>query len=152
MVLAPLHSLQSLLKILDAQQKLPAVYELSGRVSRVLSGRENMKLNKGTIALSVSKGILTIHKCRFEGGTCKRESVAGTINLVDEKLKLYAEIDAEDLVIPAMIRGTISRPKLDYKRTYKKLRKEHLQDLLKSENAKETVKKANQLINIFLEQ
>ena len=152
MVLTPLHSLQSLLKILDAQKKLPAVYELSGRISRVLSGRENMKLNKGTVLLSASNGILSIRKCRFEGGTCKRESVEGTINLVDEKLKLYAEIDAEDLVIPAMIRGTISRPKLDYKRTYKKLRKEHLKDLLKSENAKETVKKANQLINIFLEQ
>ena len=151
MIIAPIHSLQPILDMLGARKKLPGVYELSGRISRVLSGRENMELKKGTVVLSASDGTLVVRKCIFEGGTCKRESVEGTIDLLEEKVRLYAEIDTEDLVVPAVIRGTVTKPKLDYKRTCKKLSKENLKDILNSENAKETVKKANQLINIFLE-
>lgn len=150
MIVAPIHALVPVLELLNAGKKFPQLYELNVRISRVLSGRENMEMNKGSVRASVSNGILNVRKCLFEGGTLKKESVTGTVNLLNEKVKLEAEIDAEAFAAPAVIRGTLSNPKIDYKNTYRKLRKQQLEEILNSEKTDETIKKAGKLIDMFL--
>lgn len=149
-IVAPLHYLPAALELMSINRKSPEIYELANRIKRVLSGRENLKLNRGTVRISASNGILNVRKCLFEGGTLKKESVEGTVNLLTEKLRLNAEIDTGPFGFPMAIGGTVSKPRPDLKKSLKKIRVKHVQDILESEQTGEAVQEANKLINRFL--
>jgi len=94
-------------------------------------------------------GTVNLKKVLFEGGTLKSESIKGTFNLLDEGLKLNAEVDTGVFVVPMSIDGTLSRPQPDYRKFLKSFAKDNLKSLLKPENLDKTIKNADRIIDLF---
>lgn len=115
----------------------------------ILEGRRNVEFQKGVLNASAANGVITLKQFQFEGGTLKRESVTGSVNLLSETLKLDSVLELGSLVVPLPIRGSFSKPLPDYKKFLVDFTRRNIKNSLKPENLEKTIENVDGIINLF---
>ena len=129
---------------------LPAdLKQLRTTVMEILEGRRNVEFRQGVLNASASKGVVVLKQCQFEGGTLKRESVTGSVNLLSGKLNLNTVLDLGSLIVPLPVRGSLAKPKPDYKKFLVDFTRRNIKDALKPENIETTIQNVDGIIDLF---
>lgn len=145
----PLEAIPELTNALKTDSLTGDLKTLRDNVAGILDGSKNVEFEKGSIDVTVSKGLVSLNRFLFEGGTLKSESVTGKINLLTGTLDLAAALNLGILVIPMDIGGTLSKPAPDYKKFLLQFAKENIKNALNPDNIENTIKNVDSIIDLF---
>lgn len=131
-------------------ETLPADFQaLRSELLAVAEGKENLRFDSGKLDASVSNGVLTLNKFEFEGGTLKRESVTGTVELLSGKLNLDAMLELAQTTIPLSVRGKLRKPQLDITKSLVKFATSRLNLPVEADEVEKTVEEVKDLFKQF---
>ena len=98
---------------------------------------------------AVSNGVLTLNKFEFEGGTLKRESVTGSVELLSGRLNLDAMLELAHTTIPLSVRGKLGKPQLDITKSLVKFATTKLNLPVEADEVEKTVEEVKDLFRQF---
>lgn len=131
-------------------ETLPADFQaLRSELLAVAEGKKNLRFDSGKLDASVSNGVLTLNKFEFEGGTLKRESVTGTVELLSGKLNLDAMLELAQTTIPLSVRGKLRKPQLDITKSLVKFATSKLNLPVEADEVEKTVEEVKDLFRQF---
>lgn len=131
-------------------ETLPADFQaLRSELLAVAEGKKNLRFDSGKLDASVSNGVLTLNKFEFEGGTLKRESVIGTVELLSGKLNLDAMLELAQTTIPLSVRGKLRKPQLDITKSLVKFATSRLNLPVEADEVEKTVEEVKDLFRQF---
>ena len=131
-------------------ETLPADFQaLRSELLAVAEGKKNLRFDSGVLDASVSNGVLTLNKFEFEGGTLKRESVTGTVELLSGKLNLDAMLELAQTTIPLSVRGKLRKPQLDITKSLVKFATSKLNLPVEADEVEKTVEEVKDLFRQF---
>ena len=131
-------------------ETLPADFQaLRSELLAVAEGKKNLRFDSGKLDASVSNGVLTLNKFEFEGGTLKRESVTGTVELLSGKLNLDAMLELAHTTIPLSVRGKLRKPQLDITKSLVKFATSKLNLPVEADEVEKTVEEVKDLFRQF---
>lgn len=131
-------------------ETLPADFQaLRSELLAVAEGKKNLRFDSGKLDASVSNGVLTLNKFEFEGGTLKRESVTGTVELLSGKLNLDAMLELAQTTIPLSVRGKLRKPQLDITKSLVKFATSRLNLPVEADEVEKTVEEVKDLFRQF---
>lgn len=131
-------------------ETLPADFQaLRSELLAVAEGKKNLRFDSGKLDASVSNGVLTLNKFEFEGGTLKRESVTGTVELLSGKLNLDAMLELAQTTIPLSVRGKLGKPQLDITKSLVKFATSKLNLPVEADEVEKTVEEVKDLFRQF---
>lgn len=131
-------------------ETLPADFQaLRSELLAVAEGKKNLQFDSGELDAAVSKGVLTLNKFEFEGGTLKRESVTGTVELLSERLNLDAVLELARTKIPLSVHGKLSKPQLDITKSLVKFATSKLNLPVETDEVEKTVEEVKDLFKQF---
>lgn len=131
-------------------ETLPADFQaLRSELLAVAEGKKNLRFDSGVLDASVSNGVLTLNKFEFEGGTLKRESVTGTVELLSGKLNLDAMLELAQTTIPLSVRGKLRKPQLDITKSLVKFATSRLNLPVEADEVEKTVEEVKDLFRQF---
>ncbi len=131
-------------------ETLPADFQaLRSELLAVAEGKKNLRFDSGKLDASVSNGVLTLNKFEFEGGTLKRESVTGTVELLSGKLNLAAMLELAQTTIPLSVRGKLRKPQLDITKSLVKFATSRLNLPVEADEVEKTVEEVKDLFRQF---
>ena len=90
-----------------------------------------------------------MNKFEFEGGTLKRESVTGTVELLSERLNLDAVLELAQTTIPLSVRGKLNKPQLDITKSLVKFATSRLNLPVETDEVEKTVEEVKDLFKQF---
>lgn len=149
LLMIPLSAIPGLSETVSPEVLPEDLKNLRTTVLDILEGRRNVEFQKGVLKASAASGVITLKEFQFEGGTLKRESVTGTVNLLSETLKLDSVLEIGSLVVPLPIRGSFSKPLPDYKKFLVDFTRRNIKNSLKPENLEKTIQNVDGIINLF---
>lgn len=149
LLMIPLAAVPGLTDVLSSETVPANLRKLRTDVIAILEGRKNVEFERGTMNVSVAKGIVKLKQFQFEGGTLKREAVTGQVNLLNGTLDLDALLDLDGLIIPLPVKGTLEKPAPDYKKFLVDFTRENIKSALSPENVEKTIKNVDGIINLF---
>ena len=131
-------------------ETLPADFQaLRSELLAVAEEKKNLRFDSGKLDASVSNGVLTLNKFEFEGGTLKRESVTGTVELLSGKLNLDAMLELAQTTIPLSVRGKLGKPQLDITKSLVKFATSKLNLPVEADEVEKTVEEVKDLFRQF---
>ena len=131
-------------------ETLPADFQaLRSELLAVAEGKKNLRFDSGKLDAAVSNGVLTLNKFEFEGGTLKRESVTGTVELLSGKLNLDAMLELAQTTIPLSVRGKLGKPQLDITKSLVKFATTKLNLPVEADEVEKTVEEVKDLFRQF---
>ena len=131
-------------------ETLPADFQaLRSELLAVAEGKKNLRFDSGKLDAAVSNGVLTLNKFEFEGGTLKRESVTGTVELLSGKLNLDAMLELAQTTIPLSVRGKLGKPQLDITKSLVKFATSRLNLPVEADEVEKTVEEVKDLFRQF---
>ena len=131
-------------------ETLPADFQaLRSELLAVAEGKKNLRFDSGKLDASVSNGVLTLNKFEFEGGTLKRESVTGSVELLSGRLNLDAMLELAQTTIPLSVRGKLSKPQLDITKSLVKFATSRLNLPVEADEVEKTVEEVKDLFKQF---
>ena len=131
-------------------ETLPADFQaLRSELLAVAEGKKNLRFDSGVLDAAVSNGVLTLNKFEFEGGTLKRESVTGTVELLSGKLNLDAMLELAQTTIPLSVRGKLRKPQLDITKSLVKFATSKLNLPVEADEVEKTVEEVKDLFRQF---
>lgn len=131
-------------------ETLPADFQaLRSELLAVAEGKKNLRFDSGKLDAAVSNGVLTLNKFEFEGGTLKRESVTGTVELLSGKLNLDAMLELAQTTIPLSVRGKLGKPQLDITKSLVKFATSKLNLPVEADEVEKTVEEVKDLFRQF---
>lgn len=131
-------------------ETLPADFQaLRSELLAVAEGKKNLRFDSGKLDASVSNGVLTLNKFEFEGGTLKRESVTGTVELLSGRLNLDAMLELAHTTIPLSVRGKLRKPQLDITKSLVKFATSKLNLPVEADEVEKTVEEVKDLFKQF---
>ena len=131
-------------------ETLPADFQaLRSELLAVAEGKENLRFDSGKLDASVSNGVLTLNKFEFEGGTLKRESVTGSVELLSGRLNLDAMLELAHTTIPLSVRGKLGKPQLDITKSLVKFATSKLNLPVEADEVEKTVEEVKDLFRQF---
>lgn len=131
-------------------ETLPADFQaLRSELLAVAEGKENLRFDSGKLDASVSNGVLTLNKFEFEGGTLKRESVTGSVELLSGRLNLDAMLELAHTTIPLSVRGKLGKPQLDITKSLVKFATSRLNLPVEADEVEKTVEEVKDLFRQF---
>lgn len=131
-------------------ETLPADFQaLRSELLAVAEGKKNLRFDSGKLDAAVSNGVLTLNKFEFEGGTLKRESVTGTVELLSGKLNLDAMLELAHTTIPLSVRGKLGKPQLDITKSLVKFATSKLNLPVEADEVEKTVEEVKDLFRQF---
>lgn len=131
-------------------ETLPADFQaLRSELLAVAEGKKNLRFDSGKLDAAVSNGVLTLNKFEFEGGTLKRESVTGTVELLSGKLNLDAMLELAQTTIPLSVRGKLRKPQLDITKSLVKFATSRLNLPVEADEVEKTVEEVKDLFKQF---
>lgn len=131
-------------------ETLPADFQaLRSELLAVAEGKKNLRFDSGKLDAAVSNGVLTLNKFEFEGGTLKRESVTGTVELLSGKLNLDAMLELAQTTIPLSVRGKLRKPQLDITKSLVKFATSRLNLPVEADEVEKTVEEVKDLFRQF---
>lgn len=131
-------------------ETLPADFQaLRSELLAVAEGKKNLRFDPGKLDASVSNGVLTLNKFEFEGGTLKRESVTGTVELLSGRLNLDAMLELAHTTIPLSVRGKLRKPQLDITKSLVKFATSRLNLPVEADEVEKTVEEVKDLFRQF---
>lgn len=149
LLMIPLAAVPGLSEALSSDALPEDLKQLRTTVMEILEGRRNVEFRQGVLNASASKGVVVLKQCQFEGGTLKRESVTGSVNLLSGKLNLNTVLDLGSLIVPLPVRGSLAKPKPDYKKFLVDFTRRNIKDALKPENIETTIQNVDGIIDLF---
>ena len=149
LLMIPLAAVPGLTDVLSSETVPANLQKLRTDVIAILDGRKNVEFERGTMDVSVAKGIVKLKQFQFEGGTLKREAVTGQVNLLNGTLDLDALLDLDGLIIPLPVKGSLEKPAPDYKKFLVDFTRENIKSALSPENVEKTIKNVDGIINLF---
>lgn len=149
LLMIPLAAVPGLTDALSSESMPEDLKTLRTNVTDILEGRKNVEFKQGSMNIAASKGVVSLKQFQFEGGTLKKESVTGTVNLLSGALNLDSALDLGVLIIPMPIKGTLSKPEPDYKKFLVDFTKQNIKNALKPDNIENTIKNVDGIINMF---
>lgn len=131
-------------------ETLPADFQaLRSELLAVAEGKKNLRFDSGKLDASVSNGVLTLNKFEFEGGTLKRESVTGSVDLLSGRLNLDAMLELAQTTIPLSVRGKLRKPQLDITKSLVKFATSRLNLPVEADEVEKTVEEVKDLFRQF---
>ena len=131
-------------------ETLPADFQaLRSELLAVAEGKKNLRFDSGVLDASVSNGVLTLNKFEFEGGTLKRESVTGSVELLSGRLNLDAMLELAHTTIPLSVRGKLGKPQLDITKSLVKFATSKLNLPVEADEVEKTVEEVKDLFRQF---
>lgn len=131
-------------------ETLPADFQaLRSELLAVAEGKKNLRFDSGKLDASVSNGVLTLNKFEFEGGTLKRESVTGSVELLSGRLNLDAMLELAQTTIPLSVRGKLGKPQLDITKSLVKFATSKLNLPVEADEVEKTVEEVKDLFRQF---
>ncbi len=131
-------------------ETLPADFQaLRSELLAVAEGKKNLRFDSGKLDAAVSNGVLTLNKFEFEGGTLKRESVTGSVELLSGKLNLDAMLELAQTTIPLSVRGKLRKPQLDITKSLVKFATSRLNLPVEADEVEKTVEEVKDLFRQF---
>lgn len=131
-------------------ETLPADFQaLRSELLAVAEGKKNLRFDSGKLDAAVSNGVLTLNKFEFEGGTLKRESVTGTVELLSGRLNLDAMLELAHTTIPLSVRGKLGKPQLDITKSLVKFATSKLNLPVEADEVEKTVEEVKDLFRQF---
>ncbi len=131
-------------------ETLPADFlALRSELLAVAEGKKNLRFDSGVLDASVSNGVLTLNKFEFEGGTLKRESVTGSVELLSGRLNLDAMLELAHTTIPLSVRGKLGKPQLDITKSLVKFATSKLNLPVEADEVEKTVEEVKDLFRQF---
>ena len=131
-------------------ETLPADFQaLRSELLAVAEGKKNLRFDSGKLDASVSNGVLTLNKFEFEGGTLKRESVTGSVDLLSGRLNLDAMLELAHTTIPLSVRGKLGKPQLDITKSLVKFATSKLNLPVEADEVEKTVEEVKDLFRQF---
>lgn len=131
-------------------ETLPADFQaLRSELLAVAEGKKNLRFDSGKLDASVSNGVLTLNKFEFEGGTLKRESVTGSVELLSGRLNLDAMLELAHTTIPLSVRGKLRKPQLDITKSLVKFATSRLNLPVEADEVEKTVEEVKDLFRQF---
>ena len=131
-------------------ETLPADFQaLRSELLAVAEGKKNLRFDSGKLDASVSNGVLTLNKFEFEGGTLKRESVTGSVELLSGRLNLDAMLELAHTTIPLSVRGKLGKPQLDITKSLVKFATSKLNLPVEADEVEKTVEEVKELFRQF---
>lgn len=131
-------------------ETLPADFQaLRSELLAVAEGKKNLRFDSGKLDASVSNGVLTLNKFEFEGGTLRRESVTGSVELLSGKLNLDAMLELAQTTIPLSVRGKLRKPQLDITKSLVKFATSRLNLPVEADEVEKTVEEVKDLFKQF---
>ena len=131
-------------------ETLPADFQaLRSELLAVAEGKKNLRFDSGKLDASVSNGVLTLNKFEFEGGTLKRESVTGSVDLLSGRLNLDAMLELAHTTIPLSVRGKLGKPQLDITKSLVKFATSRLNLPVEADEVEKTVEEVKDLFRQF---
>lgn len=131
-------------------ETLPADFQaLRSELLAVAEGKKNLRFDSGALDAAVSNGILTLNKFEFEGGTLKRESVTGSVELLSGRLNLDAMLELAHTTIPLSVRGKLGKPQLDITKSLVKFATSKLNLPVEADEVEKTVEEVKDLFRQF---
>ncbi len=131
-------------------ETLPADFQaLRSELLAVAEGKKNLRFDSGKLDASVSNGVLTLNKFEFEGGTLKRESVTGSVELLSGRLNLDAMLELAQTTIPLSVRGKLRKPQLDITKSLVKFATSKLNLPVEADEVEKTVEEVKDLFRQF---
>ena len=131
-------------------ETLPADFQaLRSELLAVAEGKKNLRFDSGKLDASVSNGVLTLNKFEFEGGTLKRESVTGSVELLSGRLNLDAMLELAHTTIPLSVRGKLGKPQLDITKSLVKFATSRLNLPVEADEVEKTVEEVKDLFRQF---
>lgn len=131
-------------------ETLPADFQaLRSELLAVAEGKKNLRFDSGALDAAVSNGVLTLNKFEFEGGTLKRESVTGSVELLSGRLNLDAMLELAHTTIPLSVRGKLGKPQLDITKSLVKFATSKLNLPVEADEVEKTVEEVKDLFRQF---
>lgn len=131
-------------------ETLPADFQaLRSELLAVAEGKKNLRFDSGKLDAAVSNGVLTLNKFEFEGGTLKRESVTGSVELLSDRLNLDAMLELAHTTIPLSVRGKLGKPQLDITKSLVKFATSKLNLPVEADEVEKTVEEVKDLFRQF---
>ncbi len=131
-------------------ETLPADFQaLRSELLAVAEGKKNLRFDSGVLDAAVSNGVLTLNKFEFEGGTLKRESVTGSVELLSGRLNLDAMLELAQTTIPLSVRGKLRKPQLDITKSLVKFATSKLNLPVEADEVEKTVEEVKDLFRQF---
>lgn len=131
-------------------ETLPADFQaLRSELLAVAEGKKNLRFDSGVLDAAVSNGVLTLNKFEFEGGTLKRESVTGSVELLSGRLNLDAMLELAHTTIPLSVRGKLGKPQLDITKSLVKFATIKLNLPVEADEVEKTVEEVKDLFRQF---
>lgn len=131
-------------------ETLPADFQaLRSELLAVAEGKKNLRFDSGKLDAAVSNGVLTLNKFEFEGGTLKRESVTGSVELLSGRLNLDAMLELAHTTIPLSVRGKLGKPQLDITKSLVKFATSKLNLPVEADEVEKTVEEVKDLFRQF---
>ena len=131
-------------------ETLPADFQaLRSELLAVAEGKKNLRFDSGKLDAAVSNGVLTLNKFEFEGGTLKRESVTGSVELLSGRLNLDAMLELAHTTIPLSVRGKLRKPQLDITKSLVKFATSKLNLPVEADEVEKTVEEVKDLFRQF---
>lgn len=131
-------------------ETLPADFQaLRFELLAVAEGKKNLRFDSGKLDAAVSNGVLTLNKFEFEGGTLKRESVTGSVELLSGRLNLDAMLELAHTTIPLSVRGKLRKPQLDITKSLVKFATSRLNLPVEADEVEKTVEEVKDLFKQF---
>ena len=131
-------------------ETLPADFQaLRSELLAVAEGKKNLRFDSGKLDAAVSNGVLTLNKFEFEGGTLKRESVTGSVELLSGRLNLDAMLELAHTTIPLSVRGKLGKPQLDITKSLVKFATSRLNLPVEADKVEKTVEEVKDLFRQF---
>lgn len=131
-------------------ETLPADFlALRSELLAVAEGKKNLRFDSGVLDAAVSNGVLTLNKFEFEGGTLKRESVTGSVELLSGRLNLDAMLELAHTTIPLSVRGKLGKPQLDITKSLVKFATSKLNFPVEADEVEKTVEEVKDLFRQF---
>ncbi len=131
-------------------ETLPADFQaLRSELLAVAEGKKNLRFDSGVLDAAVSNGVLTLNKFEFEGGTLKRESVTGSVELLSGRLNLDAMLELAHTTIPLSVRGKLGKPQLDITKSLVKFATSKLNLSVEADEVEKTVEEVKDLFRQF---
>lgn len=131
-------------------ETLPADFQaLRSELLAVAEGKKNLRFDSGKLDAAVSNGVLTLNKFEFEGGTLKRESVTGSVELLSGRLNLDAMLELAHTTIPLSVRGKLGKPQLDITKSLVKFATSKLNLPVEADEVEKTVEEVKELFRQF---
>ena len=131
-------------------ETLPADFQaLRSELLAVAEGKKNLRFDSGKLDAAVSNGVLTLNKFEFEGGTLKRESVTGSVELLSGRLNLDAMLELAHTTIPLSVCGKLGKPQLDITKSLVKFATSRLNLPVEADEVEKTVEEVKDLFKQF---